>query len=100
MKKFMAILMVCVMALVLCSCGSKYVGEWEGTFMGAKMEINIDSDGTGTLSAMGQSESFTWEEEDGKLIMDHDGDKEEAVLEDDKLVIEDSGIKLEFEKVD
>lgn len=99
MKRLMAILMVCVMALALCACGgSKYVGDWEANMMGMKMELSIEKGGKGTMSAMGESEEITWEERDGKLIMDSEGEEVEAVIEDGELVMDLQGIELKFEK--
>lgn len=104
MKKFVAILMVCVMAFVFCSCGSKngstssskYVGKWEANMMGITMTMNINSNGTGDLSAMNESADFKWFERDGKLILDHEGDEEEAVYENGTIVIKDDSGEMEI----
>ena len=50
------------------------------------------------MSAMGESEEITWEERDGKLIMDSEGEEVEAVIEDGELVMDLQGIELKFEK--
>jgi len=110
MKKFVAILMVCVMAFVFCSCGSKngstnsskYVGKWEANMMGIPMTMNINSNGTGDLSAMGESANFKWFERDGKLILDHEGDEEEAVYENGTIILgdyDDEDERVVFTKV-
>lgn len=103
MKKLMAILMVCVMALALCACGgSKYVGDWETSLMGMEMELSIEKGGKGSMSVMGEKEDITWEEKNGKLILDSDGEEVEAEIDDGELVFKDfqgTGIDLTFEKV-
>lgn len=62
--------------------------------LGMEVTIEFNSDGTGTIDFMGESEDFTWK--DGKMISD--GEELPFDLSGDTLTIEQDGAKMVFKK--
>lgn len=126
MKKWIAVLLVALMALSLIACGSKggkddnsIVGTWEledgideeskqtvalMKAFGMTMTITFNADGTGTMdAAMGEeneSTPFNYTYENGVLKIE-DAETEEGQnirLEDGKLYLEMDGMGIIFKK--
>ena len=127
MKKFVAVLLVALMALSLIACGSSksgkddnsIIGTWElddgideeskqmvalMKAFGMTMSITFNADGTGTMdSAMGdekESTPFNYTYENGVLKIE-DAETEEGQtirVEDGKLYLEMDGMGIVFKK--
>ena len=107
MKKYLVLLVCCVM-LALVGCGNKkFVGEWEVTsatmageempaeMLAAAPKLVINKDGTAETAG----EKFTWEADGDVITFFIDGKEyQKAELKDGKLVIseEKQGVKMEM----
>ena len=114
MKKLMAIVLVLVMALSICACGSKsndagkYIFssmESEGQVYnaedlsalgldGGSMYIELRTDGTAVISLLGETMEGTWKP--GSITID--GDTEEYTIDGKMLTLANEGEKISFEK--
>lgn len=109
LKSFAAILMVLTLCLgLMTACGSNSpVGKWklsEATAAGVtvdvtelfgEMTIELKSDGTAIMTAMGETENGTWKQEGSKITIEGS----EVKLEDGKLIMESEGAKMVFTRV-
>lgn len=108
LKSFAAILMVLTLCLgLMTACGNSPVGKWklsEATAAGVtvdvtelfgEMTVELKSDGTAIMTAMGETENGTWKQEGSKIIVEGS----EMKFEDGKLIMEDDGSRLVFTRV-
>lgn len=122
MKKWIAVMLVALMALSLIACGGKsdgVVGTWklsDGTdeqskqavelmkAFGMEMKITFKEDGTGSMeTSMGgetQAVAFTYTYENGTLTMTEteSGSSIDARIDGNKLIMEQDGAGLIFKK--
>ena len=120
MKKWIAVMLVALMALSLIACGGKsdgVVGTWEldsgigeeGEQMvqllkafGMSMSITFKADGTGTIDTegMGQKDSqpFNYTYENGVLTIDGTEGGNNLKIEGNKLILEQDGVGMVFKK--
>lgn len=124
MKKRIAVLMlVAVMVvLALAGCGGKkdaspVVGTWKATEVEAmgvnvkvdeyleqmgmgdmKMEMSLTEDGRFGMDLMGQQVEGSWRYNGSTLTLTAEGEDLSAECEDGKITIEESGVKIIFEK--
>ncbi len=120
MKKWIAIVLVAMMALALVACGGKgakgegIVGTWkladgEGEAqqavqmilaMGGTMTFTFNEDGTGVmgvnLGGKDESENFTYTLEEGKILID--GSPTEYRLDDGRLYLNINGTVMIFDR--
>ena len=120
MKKWIAVMLVALMALSLIACGGKsdgVVGTWKldsGTndeadqyvqlvkAFGMEMEITFKEDGTGSVetSMAGETQSspFNYTYENGNLKIEGADDTGKMYLDGNKLILESEGMGLVFKK--
>ncbi|MCI9068947.1 MAG: DUF4923 family protein [Lachnospiraceae bacterium] len=124
MKKRVAVLMLAVVmtVLALAGCGgggkdSPVVGAWKATEVEAmgvnvkvdeylkqmgmddmKMDMDIKSDGKFSMDLMGQQAEGTWKYSGSTLTLTVDGEDAKAEYKDGKITMEESGVKIIFEK--
>ena len=113
MKRVISVLLIVTLLVCFVACGSKgpsgryefVSAEASGmTFtaeslaaMGLEMDmyIQFNSDGTGELSAMGESDTFTWKD---NVMTDSTGESITFTQDGDTISIEADDMKLVFEK--
>lgn len=120
MKKWIAVMLVALMALSMIACGGKdtgVVGTWEldsgdgdeaksyvamMKLFGMDMSLTFNEDGTGSIdSKLGDetdSTPFTYTYADGVLTIDGAGDEGTIKVDGKKLTIEMDGYGLIFKK--
>ncbi len=110
MKVLLSALLIVSLIACLAACGGKGPSgtytldsmEAEGVTMDAEalkgiMEASItfNSDGTGTLDLMGQSEEFTWK---GNTMTSSDGEDMKFECKGNTITLEEDGAKMVFKK--
>lgn len=126
MKKWIAVMLVALMALSLIACGSKgsesgagdgIVGTWELDHgigdegkqavdmikaFGITMSITFKADGTGSIDSegMGQSDSqsFNYTYENGKLTIEGADGSNNIKISGNELTLEQDGVGMVFKK--
>lgn len=114
MKRILCVVAVVAMVFALVSCGgsdSKYVGKWKLTKanyagiemsadqLGMKAVLDVKGNGKLTFEFEGEKGEGTWEEKDGKLIINDEKTGEiTAEMKDKAIVLEYSGVQMFFEK--
>ena len=110
-KILLSVLVILSILACLAACGSK--GQPSGTYkivsmeedgmefdaemiegLGLEISITFNSDGTGTLNAMGEKQEFEWKGN----TMTVDGEESTFKLDGNKLTIEEDGTKMVFSK--
>lgn len=111
MKVLLSALLIVSLIACLAACGSKGPSgtytldsmEAEGMTMdaealkgfGMEATITFNSDGTGSIDLMGQSEEFTWK---GNTITSEDGEDLKFDFDGNTITMEEDGAKMVFKK--
>lgn len=111
MKVLLSALLIVSLIACLAACGSKGPSgtytlasmESEGMTLdaealksfGMEASITFNSDGTGSIDLMGQSEEFTWK---GNKITSSDGEEITFQFSGGTITMEEDGAKMVFEK--
>lgn len=113
-KKLFIVCILSVLMMTMAACGSnsdnQYVGLWKGTV--ATMDdvevnvsdvignytIEIKDNGDAVMSSADKSQECSWEETEKGIKLEAGGEEMELASEEGKLVLEQSGIKVYFEK--
>ena len=115
MKKLTIIAVMFILLFTLVSCGgesgdSPYVGTWKATVAtmdGTEVNVSdvlgqftldIKANGTLEMNVNEKNGETSWEETDKGFVVEDNGTTMEFIAEDDKLYVEQSGIKIYFEK--
>ena len=88
MKKLVSLLLaLCLAAMMIPAFAEEdLTGVWYGNMMGMGVTITLNEDGTFEMAAGGNvMASGTWKVEDGKLLLDVEGDTEEFEINDGTL---------------
>lgn len=115
LKKFVALtacMLLCVMFFTACGGSSEYVGTWEATKASAEgadgnvvemdasdiyqnFTLTLKAGGKATVNLNGEESEGKWKEVDNGIMVD---DEMTFTNDGGKLVVEQSGAKIVFEK--